>query len=79
MFCQNICLYHTVTCVPGALRGQERMLDPLELDSQLAVSCLPCVRWESHLTPARAASALNCGAVSAAPLVSDTWKIIFIC
>lgn len=37
-----LCLYECVStaCVPAACRGQRRVLDPLELELQMVVSCL---------------------------------------
>lgn len=36
-FCKQV--YQCTTCISGALRGQKRALDPLELVVQLIVSC----------------------------------------
>ena len=50
----HVCL-HT-TCMPGAHRGQKRVLDSLELELQMVVSCLPSARdqnwvvWKSNKT-----------------------------
>lgn len=38
--CLHMCLY--TMCVPGALRGQKKMLDPLELELQEHL----CGCWE---------------------------------
>lgn len=44
-----IYIYLCITCVPGALRGQKRVLDPLKLELRMVVS--HCVCWELNLGP----------------------------
>ena len=46
------------TYIPGTLKGQERVSDPLALELQMAMSCHVCAgnRFRSSI---RAASALN--------------------
>lgn len=65
MFCLRV--YPCTTCVPGVHEAQERVLDPLELALQTAVSC----RGSAGIKPGssgRAAGALNYRVISPAPL-----------
>ena len=59
MFCQYVCL--CITWVPGVLRTQKRVWDPLEQELLMAVSCN---MWTEPQSCSRAANVFNCWAIS---------------
>lgn len=55
--------------MPGALRGQKRLLDPLELESPVVVSLQMCVLGTELESSARVANTLSCRTTSPNPYI----------